>query len=178
MTRHEYTEDDIFNALRRIPKSQVDLRLQRYATWVEQFRETHYKALAYNKRIKFPRFVSQCLGLPLRQSWVFEMDCHFTDSVTAYLDGTGWDFDSYVDAVDNQILKKRALVRSIKIKRRIYLTCSLISTLTLGVVAGVILGPVPGGILLGTSLASLASISHIRIAHRIWPYPEYHWRYK
>jgi len=179
MTPREYTEDDTFNALRRIPKSQVDLKLKKYATWVEQFREDHYKSKSYNEGLVLPNIIRRWLGLTMRSPWIYYMDHYFVDSVNAQLDGTGWNFDAYVDAVDKPILEKRALVRSIKIKRRIYSISSITLILALGVATGLMLGKsISISFLLGLSLTNFAIITYRSVADRRWPYPEYHWRYE
>lgn len=173
-----YTEDDTFEALRRIPQSQVREILDEYGVWFEDHREQHYASIAYNKRMKFWNKLKRLVGMATYR---------FSDSSNPLLEqevedklkGTGWTLESYAVEVDKPILEHRAVIQAVKVKRRIYMLCAYLLVLALGVQIAVSLGVVwTQGLILGLQLSNIITLTYHWVADKYFPYPSYHYRYE
>ena len=171
------TEDDTFEALRRIPQAQVRERLDEFGLWFEDYRESHYMAIAYNKKMKHWNKVKRFFGFT-----TFHMspgDPLFDKEMGEKLKGTGWTLESYAEVIDKPILERRATVHAIKVKRRIYMLCAYILCLILGVQIAVAVGVVwTQGLILGLQLSNIITVSYHWVADKYFPYPSYHYRYE
>ena len=172
-----YTEDDTFEALRRIPQAQVRERLDEFGLWFEDYRESYYSALAYNKRMKFWNPIKRLFGFGTYHA--DKRDPLFEQDMEEKLQGTGWTLESYAEVIDKPILEQRATIQAIKVKRRIYLLCACLLMLALGVQIAVAVGVVwTQGLILGLQLSNIITASYHWVADKYFPYPSYHYRYE
>ena len=171
------TEDDTFEALRRIPQAQVRERLDEFGVWFEDNRESHYMAIAYNKKMKHWNKVKKFVGLSTyRRTETYPV---FDKEMEEKLKGTGWTVESYAEVIDKPILERRAIIHAIKVKRRIYMLCAYILCLALGVQIAVALGVVwTQGLIVGSQLCNIITITYHWVADKYFPYPSYHYRYE
>ena len=171
------TEDDTFNALRRIPQDQAREKLNEFGYWFEAERERHYSAIAYNKRMKFWNPIRRFFGMATNHRPT--EDPQFEREINERLKGTGWTFESYAVEIDKPILEQKATIHAITMKRRIYLLCAVLSMFALGIMMGVALGLIwPEGLVLGINLSNIIPLTYFIVAEKFWPYPSYHYRYE
>ena len=171
------TEDDTFEALRRIPQAQVRERLDEFGLWFEDYRESHYMAIAYNKKMKHWNKVKRFFGFTTFHA--NPGNPLFDKEMEKKLQGTGWTLESYTEVIDKPILEQRATIQAVKVKRRIYLLCAYLLMLALGVQIAVALGVVwTQGLLLGLQLSNIVVATYYFVAERFFPYPSYHYRYE
>ena len=177
MSQREYTEDETFDALRRIPQGQVREKLDEFGLWFEDYRESYYSALAYNKRMKFWNPIKRLFGFGTYHA--DKRDPLFEQDMEEKLKGTGWTIESYAAEVDKPILERRAVIQAVKMKRRIYLLCAYVLILALGVQIAVTVGAAwTQGLVTGVNLANVIIASYPWIADKFWPYPSYRYRYE
>jgi hypothetical protein len=172
-----HTEDDTFDALRRIPQSQVREILDEYAVWFESWREIYYVGEAYNNRAKKWNKLKQLVGMNICYK---DLSNPFLEKdMEDRLKGTGWTLESYAIEVDKPILERRATVHNIKVKRRTYIVCATLAMLLLGMFTALVVGlPWLDGILTGLCLTNITTVTYHWIAEKHWPYPSYHYRYE
>ena len=171
------TEDDTFEALRRIPQAQVRERLDEFGLWFEDYRESYYAAIAYNKRMKFWNPIKRFVGMATYHKVPdYPM---FTGEMEEKLKGTGWTVESYAAEIDKPILERRTTIQAVKVKRRIYVLCAVLLMLALGVQIAVAVGVVwTQGLILGLQLSNIITASYHWVADKYFPYPSYHYRYE
>ena len=171
------TEDDTFEALRRIPHAQVRERLDVCGIWFEGYRESHYIAIAYNKKMKFWNKLKRFVGLA-----TYHKEANsplFDKEMEKKLQGTGWTLESYAEVIDKPILEHLATIQAIKVKRRIYLLCAYLLMLALGVQIAVAVGVVwTQGLILGLQLSNIITATYYWVVEKYWPYPSYRYRYE
>lgn len=171
------TEDDTFEALRRIPQGQVREKLDEFGVWFEDNRERHYQAIAYNERMKFWNPLRRVVGMSTLHG--DQDDLLFEKEIEEKLKGTGWTYESYAVEVDKPILERRANIHAIKVKRRIYLLCAVLFMLAVGVQITVAVGVVwTQGLLLGLQLSNIVTATYHWIVDKYFPYPSYYYRYE
>jgi hypothetical protein len=171
------TEDDTFEALRRIPQSRVREMLDEHGVWFEDDREQHYADIALDKRMKKWNALRRFFGKATY--YTYSGNPTIRKEVEDKLKGTGWTIESYATEVDKPILERRATIHNIKVKRRIYLLCAVLLMLALGVQIAVIVGVVwTQGLLLGLQLSNIITATYHWVVDKYWPYPSYHYRYE
>ena len=173
-----YTEDDTFEALRRIPQSQMREKLDDYALWFENIREIHHSNVAANKKIAFWNRVRSFFHIKQRE-YAKDLSSEFLiEDIGHIMQGTGWAIESYTEAIDKPILQRRAEIKQIKRKRTAYIVGSYLVSITFCLSVCLILNMGwLSGYLLGMSFGNFAVIFH-PIMDKFWPYPDYCHRYE
>lgn len=176
-----YTDDEVFDALQRIPKHELDKRLEIYSVWFEDRRLSYYAAVAANKRIEFKNKLRRLARLnEYILHDVNQWDVFINGEIETAMHGTGWTIESYTAVVDKPILEKRKAVRNIKLKRRAYFIVGFIISFIVGTSVGMWTGaPLVDSMFLGISLYNIVTLSAIWVLNKIWPWPySYWWQYE
>lgn len=176
-----HTEDDTFEALCRIPRHDLDQKLDIYASWFEDHRMHYHCIAAENKRIVFLNKFRRLVGIdPDEISNLNTWNIALGDEMHTIMQGTGWTLESYTAEVDKHILKKRKEIRTIKMKRRAYFIIGYFTAFTVGMAASIFLGLSLGtGIFMGINLCNVITLSSLLIINQMWPWPySYWWQYE
>ncbi len=176
-----HTEDDTFEALCRIPRHELDQKLDIYASWFEDHRMRYHCIAAENKRIIFRNKFRRLVGIdPNKISNLNTWNIALGDEMHTIMQGTGWTLESYTAEVDKPILKKRKEIRTIKMKRRAYFIIGYLIACSIGILTSVFLGlSITDGITLSISLCNVITLLSLLVIDKMWPWPySYWWQYE